>query len=321
MKPPLAVDERFRSLLQKAVRRGHTELVTTVCALIDSQGPQPLEWFEKRTAAIVFAECWPLGAELRAPRGVPGHVAALCRATAAPKLRDATGLGLLAYGLACGDAGALDGTPQDRDVRLIARAVANPPDFWNWVVGRPVDDPGRNLIAMARRAKRSARPHDKAVAQAAAYLAATTRPPGITPAAGHERAFPYWVVFDRHTPQGKRVLRDVARDLHIPLPHLEWIAYFFEGAQTNAEIPSQWWQKYCQWRFRRIGVRQEEAHLIWAPAQLQIADALAEDSRLLQSELYRWKLSNLERIEALKRQMNLFWEHTGAARPDQAHLF
>lgn len=321
MKAPSAVDNRLRSLLQKAVRRGHTELVTTVSALIDSQGPQPEEWFEQRTAVIVFAECWPLGGAMRLTGGMAGKVAALCRTTAAPKLRDAAGLGLLAYALAGGDAGVLDGSAEDRAIRLIARAIENPSDFWNWIKDQPVDDPGKNLIAYARRCKRSPRPHDKAVVQAAAYLAATTPFPEIKPEPENPQAFPYWVAFDRHTPEGKRVLRDVARDLHIPLPQLEWISYFFEGARTNAEVPSVWWQKYCRWRFGRIGVRPEEAALLWEPAKLQITDALAQESHRLQSEIYRWKLSNLERIEALKRQLTLFGGHSAAARPDQTRLF
>ncbi len=321
MKPPSAVDDRLRSLLQKAVRRGHTELVTTVSAMIHSQGPKPEEWFEKRTAVIVFAECWPLGGLMRFTGGVAGKVAALGLASAAPKLRDATGLGLLAYSLAGGDASMLDGSGEDKAIRLIARAIEHPSDFWSWIKDQPVENPGKTLIANAQRCKSSPRPHDKAVVQAAAYLAATTPPPEISPQREQRMVFPFWVVFDRHTPEGKRVLRDVARDLHIPLPQLEWISYFFEGARTNAEIPSAWWQKYCRWRFSRIGVLPEEASLVWEPAKRQIADALGEESHRLQSEIYRWKLSHLERIESLKRQAALFWEHNASAHPDQAHLF
>lgn len=321
MRPPSAVDDRLRSLLQKAVRRGHTELVASASAMIESRDPQPEEWFDKRTAVIVFAECWPLGGQLRAARGLAGKVAALCRAAAASKLRDASGLGLLAFALARGDTATLDGSTRDKAVRLIARAIEHPAGFWDWVEGRPVEPPARELIANARRCKQGTRPHDKAVIQAAAYLAATDRLPEIAAAPEHEPGFPFWVAFDRHTPEGKRALHDVARDLHIPLPHLEWISYYFEGARTNAEIPSTWWQAYCAWRFRRIGVQPEEAHLIWEPARRQLVDALAEDGRRFQIELYRWKLANLERIEALKRQVNLFWEHAAAARSDQARLF
>jgi hypothetical protein len=129
------------------------------------------------------------------------------------------------------------------------------------------------------------------------------------------------VVFDRHTSEGKRVLRDVARDLHLPLPQLEWSYYFFEGAGANAEHPSPWWQRYCRWNFSRIGLNPEEARLLWEPARAQIIDALAEESRRLQNELYRWKLANTERIEALKRQVDLFISHINEVPRDQSKLF
>jgi len=48
---------------------------------------------------------------------------------------------------------------------------------------------------------------------------------------------------------------------------------------------------------------------------------LAGYSRSLHKELYRWKLSNLKQIEALKRQVELFIEHFGEVHRDQMELF
>ncbi len=318
-RPPF--DDRYRSLLQKAVRRGHTEWVYAASALIENQAIHTEAWFEKRAAFIVFGDCWPLGAGLAFTRKFHSKVAALIRAAVATKYRDATGLGFLAYALARGDTTVLAQDPDDRMVRLIAKAVRQPADYWEWISSRPVDPPQAALIANARRYRDGGRPHDSAVVKAAAYLALSEEFPCPAPALSRESGFPYWVVFDRHTSEGKRVLRDVARDLHMPLPHLEWSCYYFEGASANADHPSPWWQRYCRWNFSRIGLNPEEARLLWEPAREQIIAALAEESHRLQNELYRWKLANLERIDALKRQVELFISHINEVPRDQSKLF
>jgi hypothetical protein len=321
MKARSPIDDRYRSLLHKAVRRGHVEWVYAASALIEDLAIHTEAWFEKRTAFIVFGDCWPLGAELAFTRKFHSKVAALIRAAQATKFRDATGLGFLAYALAQGDATVLDQGPDDRIVRLIAKAVRQPDDFWEWISRQAADPPQAALIANARRYRDGGRPHDSAVVKAAAYLALSGAIPRPQPAASPSSAFPYWVVFDRHTNEGQRALRDVARDLHMQRPHLEWCYYYFEGAGTNGEHPSAWWRRYCRWNFRRIGLGPEEAFLLWEPARDQMIDALAGDGQRLQNELYRWKLKNLERIDTLKRQVDYFISHLDALTRDQTQLF
>jgi len=320
-KDPSAVDDRFRSLLQKAVRRGHSELICTISALIENLNIHSRAWFEKRAAFIVFSECWPLGREMVFTKRFPSKVAALIRVARAPKARDATGLGFLAYALAKGDTSVLDQSADDRAVKLIAKAIRHPADFWEWVSTQGTDQRCQALIANAGRYREGGRPHDKAVVQAAAYLAVSSPLPDPTPAPAADAPFPHWVVFDRHTSEGKRALRDVARDLHIPLPQLEWCFYYFEGAAANAEMPAPWWHRYCRWHFDRVGMREEDARLLWEPSRDQIADALAEDGRRLQKEIYRWKLSNLERVDALKREVERFTSHIKEVPRDQSQLF
>ena len=250
-KDPSAVDDRFRSLLQKAVRRGHPELICTVSALIENLNIHSRAWFEKRAAFIVFSECWPLGREMVFTKRFPSKVAALIRVARAHKARDATGLGLLAYAFAKGDASVLNPSMDDRSVKLIAKAIRHPVDFWEWVSAQSADQKCRVLVANAGRYREGGRPHDKAVVQAAAFLAVSSPLPDPTPAPAADAPFPHWVVFDRHTSEGKRALRDVARDLHIPLPQLEWCFYFFEGAAANAlpdpvpeEVKQQRWDRF-----------------------------------------------------------------------------
>jgi hypothetical protein len=157
--------------------------------------------------------------------------------------------------------------------------------------------------------------------QAAAYLAVSGPLPKPAAATASGASFPYWIVFDRHTAEGQRVLRDVARDLRIAQAQLEWCFYFFEGAAASGEVSSVWWARYCDWRFERVGMRPEEARLLWDPARVQILEALAEDSRRLQAEIYRWKLAHLERVEELKREVDRFSSRIKEVPRDQTHLF
>jgi hypothetical protein len=321
MKEGVRVDERYRSLLHKVARRGYPEWIFTVGALMESMGPQAADWFETRTAAIVFSECWPLGADLVLTKGIPSKVAALVRLAGKQKNRDATGLGLLAYALEKGDASAAEELPDGKPLRWLTRALRRPSGFWSWAAKHAAAGDQSNLIQKALRSRDAGRPHDRAVSIAAAYLALTTRPPDIRAAPAPDEGFPFWVVFDRHTTEGKRALRDVARDLHIPLHQLEWSLFYYEGSRTNAEAESPWWRAYCRWHFRRNDLQPEESHLLWEPAREQMIQALAEDGQRLQSELYRWKLAHPEVIENLRRRVDLFNANLKTIRSGQPDLF
>jgi hypothetical protein len=311
----------YRSLLQKAVRRGHVDLVFTTSALLESLSSKEKNWYRTRTAIITFEECWPLGSELIFNRRFHSKVAALIKVTKSLKSRDASGLGYMAFALHEGDLSILDGSPEDKHLRIIANAIGRPDDFWHWIAAQKIPGERAALVENAERFKDEGSPRDKAVLQAAAYLAITAQPPACGELAPSNQTFPYWVAFDRHTPEGKLVLRDVARALHIPLPQLEWTCFYFEGARTNGEIPSKWWERHCQWRFKKVGLSAEEAHLLWDPAKSQVIDALTQESRRLQNELYRWKLANLKGVESLKRQVDFFIKHFEEVQRDQVDLF
>ncbi|MBW2335722.1 MAG: hypothetical protein JRF47_03015 [Deltaproteobacteria bacterium] len=316
------IEARYRSLLQKAVRRGDADLVHTTSALLASLSPKEKNWYRTRTAIITFEECWPLGSELIFNRKFHSKIAALIKVTRATKSRDASGLGFLAHALIEGDGSVLNGTDDDKHIKIVANAIKRSDDFWRWIaVQKKADDQTAALIENAVRFKKEGLPRDKAVIQAAAYLSVTGPMPPRKELQLPDQTFPYWVAFDKHTAEGKRVMRDVARDLKIPLPQLEWTCFYFEGAKTNGESPSKWWERLCQWHFEKIGLPVEEAHLLWEPAKPQVLEGLAEESRRLQNDLYRWKMANLEQVQALKRQVELFIEHFEEVHRDQMNLF
>jgi hypothetical protein len=315
------IENRYRSLLQKAVRRGNIELVFTASAYLQSLGSREKSWYRTRSAIITLEECWPLGTLLIFNKKFHSKVAALIRTARYEKARNATGLGYLAYAVSEGDTSVLDGTPDDTPIRIVANAIQRPDDFWQWITWQKKSDNQRLLLDNTMRFKNVGSPHDKAVIKAAAYLSVTDDIPKINELEPADQKFPYWIAFDKHTLVGQRVLRDIARDLHIPLSQLEWTYFYFEGALTNGEIPSKWWDKHCEWHFRKIGLPATEAHLLWEPAKPQIIDALTEESRQLHKDLYRWKLSNRERIATLERQVQLYIEHIDEVQRDQRDLF
>ncbi len=317
------IDARFRSLLQKAVRRGNVDLVYIVSALIQSLSFREKNWFRNRTALITFEECWPLGQDLIFNRHFHSKVAALIKVALSNKNRDAAGLGYLAHRLYEGDASTIGGNPDDRHIKIVANAISRPEDFWTWLERNLDDNEGRPLWVNAMRYKNAGRPLDRAVIQAAAYLSIMDIPTVTMSVAttSAEKSFPYWVALDMHTPQGKRVLKDVARDLHIKPKQLEWTLFYFEGSVTNGTEPSPWWERNCNWQFKRLGLPGEEAHLLWEPAKRQVIEALADDSRQLHREIYSWKLANRERVEALKKTVELFIENFDSGQVDQLELF
>ena len=315
------IEKRYRSLLQKAVRRGNAELVFTTSSMLEALGSKDKNWYRSQTALITFEECWPLGTELIFNKKFHSKVAALIQVTRAAKARDATGLGYLAYALSQGDDTVFTETVDDKAIKIVASAIQRPDDFWQWISWQKISDTEKTLLDNASRFKNTGLPHDKAVIQAAAYLTATGQLPNITEGQAPDPKFPYWIVFDNHTDEGRRVLRDIARDLHIHLAQLEWAYFYFEGALTNGTISSKWWDLYCQWQFKKNDLAANEAHLLWDPAKFQVKDALAPESRQLKNDLYRWKLANPETIASLKKQVQLYIDHLDEIQRDQRHLF
>jgi hypothetical protein len=316
------IEARFRSLLQKAVRRGNVELVLTASAYLENLVARERNWFRNRAAVITFQECWPLGAHLVFTKKYHSKVAALVQVTRMQKARDAAGLGALAHALVNGDPSVYEGTPDDRHIRIIANAIRRPEDFWKWLAQHISAGAPRELIDNALRFRNTGRPRDRAVLQAAAYLAATGEIPLVQAVDPNASGFPYWIAFDAHTPEGKRVLNDIARDLHLSYRQLEWSFFYFEGSVTNAAVTSKWWDWHCRWHFRKIGLSVDEAPLLWEPVKPQLQAALDEEARQLHRELYAWKLTHRDRIESLKKKVILFGEHrdSGGGR-NQRELF
>lgn len=311
----------FRSLLQKAIRRGCIDLLYTLCVVLEESGDKAQKWLRERTVLATLAECWPLAARLNPNGPFHSHVAAMIDLAGAPAIRGAVGLGHLARRGLPSDSGILDSPTRARDLKIVAAAIARPDDFWQWLAEKDLTADQRLIFQCCQRYWQSGNVRFRAIVLAAAYLATTCDPidpPAPAPVAA---TLDYWVVFDRHTRTGQRVLKETARDLHMPIEKLRWAADYYEWSRANATSPAPWWQRYCQWRFALLEMDPEEAHLLWHPAKAQIKAALTEEALALHGTVYRWKLAHRKRIEQLRQRVALFMGRRQELTVEQSKLF
>ena len=81
-----------------------------------------------------------------------------------------------------------------------------------------------------------------------------------------EENFPFWAALDKHTPQGKIGLREVANKTRIPWRQLNWASFYFASANVNELAPSRRWKNEVELRLGKVGLSVHEAESIWAKA-------------------------------------------------------
>ncbi len=273
-----------RSVLQKAVRRGHVEVTRQTARHLLAVGDKA--WLRQRIGVIVFEECWPLAAELDWAPDPEAMVERLVRTAEAVKVKDATGLGSLAFVLTKGKESVLAYEWAAGHVERVADAIREPSAFWRWARQRAGDERARALVEAAEQAyRRGGWPWDQAFILAAAYLAVTVGVPPACRARPVETEFPYWVALDRHTPQGKVVLREVAQREGLSLTQLRWTSFYFEGARTNEATPSVWWDTEVEWRLGQVGLDLVSGRQFWSRARPAVEAALSREAAALREHV------------------------------------
>src|SRR5205085_7923576 len=110
--------------------------------------------------------------------------------------------------------------------------------------------------------RRGGWPWDRALMQAAAYLAVTNGIPEVQLSKQPSIEVPFWVGLDKHTDQGKKALQDTAKNIGVPTHQLSWISYYFERARAIESTECYCWLRARQWRLGKVGVDQKTASLI-----------------------------------------------------------
>jgi len=303
-KPNPETHQACRSLLQKAVRRGDALLTSKLARHLHKTGDT--DWIRMRTATITFEECWPLGTHLHLGVDFKGSLNTLIGVAKTVKVKDAAGLGVLAYTLSEGDSSVLSYDVEDIHIQRVCEAIKHPQDFWVWAEERCLQEDQRLLLEASLKAyRRGGWPWDRALIQAAAYLAVTN---GVsaTLSTEHVLEVPFWVGLDKHTPQGKKAFRDVAKDIDVSAHQLSWVSFYFESARFNESMKSSWWSRECQWRLSQIGLTYDNALLLWDKARPILINMLREETESLQMHLDIQTESGLsaEYLDTLEAQQN-----------------
>ena len=124
-------DQRLRSLLQKAVRRGYASLAWRVALDLQQQGDRA--WLRQRIPVIVYEECWPLASNIEFPLKLPDAFRHLAKVARSEKAKDAAGLGSLAYAYSQGDT-SIQAEPgiDSQALRTVAKGIERQ-KFWAWL--------------------------------------------------------------------------------------------------------------------------------------------------------------------------------------------
>ncbi len=278
-----------RSLLQKAVRRGESDLVVKVVNHLYEIGD--INWLKQRVGVIIAEECWPLMGEWELPQKRDMQQTAsqeiLSQAARYIKFKDAAGLGSLAYALSEGDDSVLSGSDDDTYIKHICAAIKNKDNYWKWISSQCSCDMTKRFVERTSVAYRKGGwPWDRAFIQASAYLVVMDGFPKLQLGIKKESKFPFWIALDRHTPQGKAVISKLAKEMGFPWRQLNWVSFYCESGIVYNQVPSRWWDREVEWRLSKVGLSLDEAESIWTEARPRFIELLRDESERLEHHLY-----------------------------------
>ncbi len=295
-----------RSLLQKAVRRGESDLVVKVVNHLYEIGD--INWLKQRVGVIIAEECWPLLGEWELPQKRDMQQTAsqeiLSQAARYMKFKDAAGLGSLAYALSEGDNSVLNGSDDDTYIKHICAAIKNKDNYWKWIFSQCSCDMTKRFVERTSVAYRKGGwPWDRAFIQAAAYLVIMDGLPKLQLGIKKESKFPFWVALDRHTPQGKAVISKLAKETGFPWRQLNWVSFYCESGIVYNQVPSRWWDREVEWRLSKVGLSLDEAKSMWTKARPLFVELLQSESERLEQHL---NISSKSNNALDSKQLNLF---------------
>jgi hypothetical protein len=278
--PRPSTDQRVRSLLQKAARRGDTQVIELALSRLDMSGDKT--WLRSRAIVITFEECWPLAASLSIDRELSSKRFALLGVARAAKQKDAAGLGALAHAYQEGDQSMLDCVPDKLILRMVSEALKRPKEFFEWALGQGGAERTTDVIVSAQRYLPAATwPWDKACILAGALLATKGQLPTLETAKEPSEDFPYWVALDKHTPEGKAALIEVAKQVNSSYRRLIWASFYCESTCVNKLLPSPWWDAERMWRLRRAGLSFDATQELWSRARPLVRQRLEREATSL----------------------------------------
>jgi hypothetical protein len=260
------------------VRRGFSQVVSRAAMRLNALGDTT--WLRSRAAVITFEECWPLAQFLSLNREFSSKLDILLRVAKAAKQKDAAGLGALAYAYHEGDRSMLEEVPDKAALEMIAKALDQPKNFFDWVKRESKNQGSTEVIRAAHQYFPAATwQWDKACILAGALLSTMSDLPSVEPLEERvEDEFPYWTALDKHTTEGKAVLKEVAQKVKTQYRYLLWTSFYCESARVNKLLSSPWFEAEKMWRFRRTGLSSNAAEELWSRARPLIREQLETEA-------------------------------------------
>lgn len=275
----------LRSLLQKAVRRGDKILAETAFKHLYIIGSK--SWLRHRLAVISAEECWPICSRLE-PDALDYRelLSFLLFITNSCKDKSAAGLGSLGYELSNGDKSVLTGSKEDRHIKIIAAGVERPEAFWPWAKAQCIN---KEQNCLADNVKyffnKGGLPWDRAFFVAAMYLSITNIEVSTDGPLVPAKNLPLWAVFDKHTKDGRLILKKVASRARLNLDLVRVLNFYYESCNTNCSKKSYWWEREVHWRLAKYNLNPEEAYVLWKKVKPLFLGEVLPYSTLLQSYL------------------------------------
>ena len=274
-----------RSLLQKAVRRGAVNLVRNTIEHLVDVGDKA--WLRQRCVVIMAEECWPILIRFEYAADISKITDQLIAVTRSVKNKNAAGLGSLSYAFSEGDRTALKSLVDDRPVRIVASGLGRPEEYWRWLVNSCATEEQVILIQKLQDLyKKCGWPWDKAFVFAAGYLFIND-PKAVVENTSmrDDEPFPFWVALDRHTPEGKKAIAEVAAQMSIPAVRLGWVSFYCESAVTDQSCEADWFIRERDWRLAKEGLDYPAALHLWRRAAPLFEDYLQNEVLILREHV------------------------------------
>jgi hypothetical protein len=252
--------EIFKSLLQKAVRRGNVEMAKKA---INFLARHDFPWLRARLAVLAFEECWTYGGELLLTQHEESVAEQITTLATTIKNRNVAGLGALAYYYSDGDSSMLGVGNDDNAIRTVAAGFKNAGQYWVESTFEALTVQQHEIVERAKQGfDLAVFPWDKCFMIAATYLATTGKIPE-TRFSKTSNELPLWVAIDKHTPIGQAAIGRAAATINFDEQKAQWLVFYLEGVKCNQIVHSPWWDREKEWRFRQLGLSDGEAEKHW----------------------------------------------------------
>lgn len=262
----------MRSLLQKGVRRGDTELVEKVFDYLIKDGG--FNWVKQRLSVITAEECWPLLFEISDKSNIRKIKEIILRVTQSVKYKGAAGIASYASRIADKGYGQmLIGNKNEIDlIKNTAEFITNPDKHWDILRTKARELKKEHLVLTAKELSKSASfSTDKAMFYVAGLFAVligipkVTIPNKISPI----KEFPYWTAIDKHTDLGRYLIWEFVKS-HKDYNsfdgmefYLKKYQFYFEGSKVSQLADERLWQLNVIADLTRMKRTEEEAIKEW----------------------------------------------------------